>query len=127
MTSPDPLAILSEWSDFFARRDVDGLVALYRDDALFYGSSPDLLRGTAAIRGYFSVLPADGPMSARFYDFVASQVGADGAAIAGWVDFKVGEHALTMRITLTLVQQGGAWRIAMHHAAMPGIPAGTKD
>lgn len=41
--------------------DVEGLVALYEPDAVLAGPKGDLIRGTAAIRGFYTRLLADRP------------------------------------------------------------------
>jgi ketosteroid isomerase-like protein len=41
--------------------DVEGLVALYEPDAVLAGPKGDLIRGTEAIRGFYTKLLADRP------------------------------------------------------------------
>lgn len=117
---------LTVWSDRFSQRDSAGLAALYHEDALLYGSSDHLLSGRRAIQRYFAALPAARAASARFSDLVVAHLSAKTVAVAGLVHFSIGDSALTMRITLTFVEEGEAWLIGMHHAALPGVPFGDR-
>lgn len=126
MTSSGPLNVLSTWSDHFAKRDCNALAALYREDAVLYGSSDSLLSGRDAIRDYFAALPAEGSASARFDDLVIVQLSGTTAAVAGMVHFLIGATLLTVRITLTFVEDGGVWRIGMHHASTPGMLSNVR-
>lgn len=126
MISFDPFVCLAVWSDRFSRRDSIGLAAIYHERALLFGSSDSLLSGRAAIQRYFAALPATGPASARFSDIECAPLSASTVAVAGLVHFSIGESTLTMRITLSLVEEGGAWLIGLHHAAMPGMLPGNQ-
>jgi uncharacterized protein (TIGR02246 family) len=108
------------WADAFARADADALAALYTDDALFFGSMPDLYLGASGVRRYFETLPK-GYENAAFTDTEAVEIGADLIVSAGFVTF-TGEHdgerfSVLYRMSWTLVRAGGNWRIASHHAS----------
>lgn len=118
----DPHDILAAWSARFAQRDSAGLAAIYREDALLYGSGDSLLVGRKAIEGYFAALPAEGAASARFDDVTRLDLSATTAAIAATVHFAIGVVTLSMRITLTFVERNGIWQIGVHHASMPMSP-----
>jgi ketosteroid isomerase-like protein len=45
------------WAEAFARADPDALAALYAEDALFFGSMPDLYLQRSGVRRYFETLP----------------------------------------------------------------------
>jgi len=53
-------ALLAQWSEGFAARNSDALAALYCEDALLYGSSPELVCGREAIRDHFRRVPGAG-------------------------------------------------------------------
>ncbi len=126
MVSFDPFDCLAVWSDRFSKRDSIGLAALYHEDALLYGSSDNLLSGRNAIQGYFAALPAAGAAAARFSGLAIARLAVTTVAVAGLVHFSIGESSLTMRITLTFVNEGGVWLIGMHHASMPGMLPGEQ-
>ena len=113
----DLSALLAQWSDGFAARNNDALAALYCEDALLYGSSPELVSGREAIRGYFQALPQSGALGAEFSNLVVRQTSPSTASVAGVVSFTTDEFALPMRITLGLVRCGDAWSIGLHHAS----------
>jgi uncharacterized protein (TIGR02246 family) len=108
------------WADAFARADAKALAALYMDDALFFGSMPDLYLGASGVRRYFETLPK-GYENAAFADTQAVEIGAALIVAAGFVTF-TGERnrerfSFLYRMSWTLVRTGGDWRIASHHAS----------
>ena len=108
------------WAEAFARADADALAALYTDDALFFGSMPELYLKASGVRRYFETLPK-GYEAAAFADTQAVEIGADLIVSAGFVMF-TGEHdgerfSVLYRMSWTLVRAGGDWRIASHHAS----------
>ena len=108
------------WTEAFARADAEALAALYTDDALFFGSMPDLYLGASGVRRYFETLPK-GYENAAFADTQAVEIGADLIVSAGFVTF-TGERnrerfSLLYRMSWTLVRSGDHWRIASHHAS----------
>jgi uncharacterized protein (TIGR02246 family) len=108
------------WAAAFARADADGLAALYTDDALFFGSKPELYLRASGVRRYFETL-AKGYEAAAFADTQAVEIGADLIVCAGFVTFtgeRDGERfSVLYRMSWTLVRAGGDWRIASHHAS----------
>lgn len=50
----DKIALEAEkWATLYAKRDLDGLMTLYHEDAMLFTSGAPALVGPAAIRGYF--------------------------------------------------------------------------
>ena len=108
------------WSEAFARADADALASLYTEDALFFGSMPDLYLQRSGVRRYFETLPK-GYEGAAFGETHAVEIGHDVIASAGFVTFtgeRDGKHfSLLYRMSWTLVRTGAEWRIASHHAS----------
>ncbi|MGE3304112.1 MAG: nuclear transport factor 2 family protein [Hyphomonadaceae bacterium] len=111
-----PGDLLAEWAARFAA-DVTTLPALYTEDALFFGSTPPLHRGVAGISAYFAALPAQPGAAVAFSDVVIETIAEGVASIAAFATFTRGDTARRLRITLTAVRRGGAWRFASHHVS----------
>ena len=108
------------WAEAFARADVAALASLYAEDALFFGSMPDLYRQSGGVRRYFERLPR-GYEGAAFGETHAVEINPDLIVSAGFVTF-TGERdgdrfSLLYRMSWTLVRNGGKWKIASHHAS----------
>ncbi len=115
---PEKIAarVREAWSRAFAARDIEALAALYDEDALFFGSTPDLCLGRDGARAYFSTLPADVVLD----DFPAQETrrtGPDTIVAAGCWRFLFGGEARPYRLAWTLARRGGQWLIAAHHAS----------
>jgi uncharacterized protein (TIGR02246 family) len=112
--------IQRRWSDAFARADIDALASLYTNDALFFGSKPDLYVGRIGVRRYFETL-AKGYEAAAFADTSCIELARDLIAAAGFVRFtgeRDGERfAILYRVSWTLIRTGDDWKIASHHAS----------
>jgi ketosteroid isomerase-like protein len=113
------------WSDAFARADIDALASLYTNDALFFGSMPDLYLQRSGVRRYFETLPK-GYEAAAFADSPCIELAPDLIASAGFVRFtgeRDGERfSILYRMSWTLIRTGDDWKIASHHAS-PKNPA----
>ena len=48
--------IQRRWAEAFARADPGALASLYAEDALFFGSMPDLYRQRSGVQHYFETL-----------------------------------------------------------------------
>jgi uncharacterized protein (TIGR02246 family) len=113
------------WAKAFARADADALASLYTEDALFFGSMPDLYLQRSGVRRYFETLPK-GYEGAAFGETQAIEISRDLIVSAGFVTFtgeREGERfSLLYRMSWTLVRSWEDWRIASHHAS-PKNPA----
>ncbi len=77
-----PAEIVKQWVDRFNRADVDGLAALYRDDAINHQTPEQPIHGKAAIRAKFAKEFARAPMRC-----IVENLFEDGAwAILEWRD-----------------------------------------
>ena len=104
------------WIAAFNAHDLDAHQALYTEDAMLFGSIPDLVVGRAGIRAYFGA--RDPSMRVRRYPLPRIlHLSPDFAATAAHVDFAEGETLFPYRVTWMLVRQHGAWRIAQHHGS----------
>ncbi len=117
-------ALEAEWSDAFAKWDIDALASLYPKDALFFGSTPDLYIWQDGMKTYFSKLPKGVFKSATFSDQHFIRLAPNVILAAGFVSFTRETNGqssqVPFRITLTLLRQGSVWKIAAHHVSPKG-------
>jgi hypothetical protein len=111
---------LGRWSACFSLRDVDGLVGLYVDQPLFFGSAPDLRVDLDGIRAYFEAIEPQEETRVDFEVLCATTPapGVVEGASRGTFRWK-GNPGIPIRFTHTLVQREGHWVAAAHHAS-PG-------
>lgn len=122
----DALAVVDRWAAAFTASDVDAIMALYTDDATFFGTSSTApLTTNAAIRGYFErALLNDRPRGAKLDERLATEL-ADGMVVITGLDTvtstRGGERVSTRgRVTFVLAKRGDAWRIVhFHRSALP--------
>ena len=106
----------ARWSRAFAVRDLEGLVALYAQDALFFGSTPQLFKGHEGVRAYFAGLSPDVTLEA-FEEPELVSVAPGVFATAGFWRFRFGAEPRLYRLTWVVAERDGGWRIVQHHAA----------
>jgi uncharacterized protein (TIGR02246 family) len=120
----DVAAVEAKWSSAFAKWDLDALAALYTKDALLFGTAPDLYAGQTGVKEYFAKLPTGVFKAATFSDQHVVRLSSGVITTAGFVTFTREVNGQTsqlpFRISLTLVRQGNAWKIASHHASPKG-------
>lgn len=117
-------ALLDRWSQLFASRDAEALAALYTDTALFLGGTPEIRRGRTGVAEYFQSLKVLEAPQVTFTDVAMQPLAAGVIDMAFVATFSFGGAAIPGRITWTLVDDGGDWRIACHHASpMPQLQA----
>jgi uncharacterized protein (TIGR02246 family) len=120
----DAAALEAKWSDAFAKWDLDALTGLYTKDALLFGTAPELYVGQDGVKTYFSKLPKGVFKSVAFSDQHVIRLTGSVIVAAGFVTFTREMNGQTsqvpLRITLTMVRQGKAWKIAAHHASPKG-------
>ncbi len=120
----EAMAVVGRWSRAFAEADVDGIVALYAPDALFFGtSSTDLVTRPEGIRAYFeAALRADRPRTAVLVAPTARALSAGSVVVTGLDTVRDGRtmHARG-RVSFVIVKRGSGWTIAhFHRSAVPG-------
>jgi uncharacterized protein (TIGR02246 family) len=118
----DAAAVRAAWAEAFNAADYERVVALYSNDALFYGSTPPLFTGRDGVRSYFSHLPSG--LKATMGEHTAVQVAPNVVLSSGLVEFTLPSGAVApYRLTFALVQVNGQWLIAQHHASpVPKAP-----
>lgn len=113
--------VLRQWTEVFARRDVEGLVDLYAPDCFHYGGQPTLAVGRAGVRGYFNTLPTE-TLRVEFGAQSTLRLAPTVVTSAGPAAFFVGGVATPpYHFTFTFVHAGGAWKIASHHASVAPV------
>lgn len=128
MTETAVNEVLARWSENFGQGNVEGMVALYSPQALFYGSNAVLLRGKEGVRAYFTKnLTSPGKMGVGFRDVAIEPVGENHVNLAGVAAFRVGTQEVPMRLTFTLVRENGEWLIATHHASLTPVIDGVTN
>lgn len=107
------------WVGVFNSHDLDAHAALYTEDAMLFGSVPELIIGRASIRDYFA---GRGPkVHVARYPFPRVVMISDTvAATAAHVDFADGDTPMPYRVTWMLVKREGEWKIAQHHGSPRG-------
>ncbi len=114
--TPTIEALHKRWVEVFNSHDLDSHSALYTEDAMLFGSIPELVVGRSAIRDYFGGRGPD--VHVAEYAFPRVVMLSDTmAATAAHVDFADGETPMPYRVTWMLVKQDGNWRIAQHHGS----------
>ena len=111
--------IIEKWSAAFNQLDADALASLYSKNAFFYGSNPQLYRGNDGVAAYFNALPRWSSPVVHFTDVITALVSPDLINVAGTASFVVSEGAvpLSVKLTWTIVREGGDWKIASHHVS----------
>ena len=111
--------IIEKWSAAFNKLDAAALASLYAKNAFFYGSNPQLYRGNDGVAAYFNALPRWSSPVVHFTDVITALVGPDLINVAGTASFVVSKGAvpLSVKLTWTIVREGGDWKIASHHVS----------
>lgn len=121
--------VLAGWNRAAQTWNVDGLVAMYTEDALMFGGRPGLSVGLAGMRTYFASYVDQ--LASTHLDLVDQYIVAlapDIYLAQGFGIFKFrlasGEHTgTTMRTTLVLIRREGQWKIQQHHfSTIPDKP-----
>ena len=111
--------IIAKWSDAFSRLDANALSALYSENALFYGSVPNLFKGRAGVSAYFDGLQRMPSPHVAFSDLVITTIGANVINMAGKAVFDRGPDnpPLHVKITWIIVHEPEGWHIISHHVS----------
>lgn len=112
-------AIMAKWAAAFTRLDSATLSSLYSKNAFFFGSNPNLYRGTDGVKAYFDGLPRWPSPTVAFTDVRSALVAPDLINMAGIATFLTGEGAapLVVKITWGIVREDGDWKIVSHHVS----------
>jgi len=118
-TTPTIDALHKRWIEVFNSHNLIEHASLYTEDAMLFGSIPELVIGREAIKAYFG---GRGPkVHVANYPFPrVVMINDDVAATAAHVDFADGDTPMPYRVTWMLVKNDGNWRIAQHHGSPRG-------
>jgi len=116
-----------QWEQALTGGDLDGLVALYTDDARLLPPNAELAQGAAAVREDFGGMIAEG---------LAVKLDTIEAKISGDIGYRVGTYALTApdgslvdrgKYIETWRLEGGEWKISNDtwNSDMPATGSGT--
>ena len=127
----DPRAVVDEIAADWVRLGLAGdrlrLSDLYKDDAIFFGSLPNMYSGRSGVAEYFEAASLAALKSVRFdwldVRFITSSViNAGGLAYFG---MELDGEPVSWRfgISWVLVRAGDRWQIASHHASRRELPS----
>jgi uncharacterized protein (TIGR02246 family) len=122
----DVAAATRAWTDRFSSHDLEGLLALYDRDAVFWGTSSQTLRDTPAlIRDYFKGVPTSS-MTVAVTDSRVRVLG-DVAVNTGYYTFTAMRNGQPdprpARFSFTYRLRDGRWLIVDHHSSsVPATP-----
>jgi ketosteroid isomerase-like protein len=111
--------IMGKWATAFSRLDASALASLYSRNAFFFGSNPNLYRGSEGVAAYFDALPRWSSPTVKFTDVRTAHAAADLINVAGTASFVVEADAepLTVKITWVIIREAGEWKIVSHHVS----------
>lgn len=126
----DPMAVVHEiatdWIRLGLAGDRVGLVGLYKDDAIFFGSLPNMYSGRNGVAEYFEAAPLTALKSVRFdwldVSFISpSVINAGGLAYFG-MELEAGPASWRFGVSWVLFKSSAGWQIASHHASRRELP-----
>ena len=111
--------IMGKWAAAFGKLDASALASLYARNAFFFGSNPNLYRGSDGVAAYFEGLPRWSSPTVKFTDVRTAHAAADLINVAGTASFVVEADAepLTVKITWVIIREAGEWKIVSHHVS----------
>ncbi len=119
------LTVFDAFLTAFTAADVDAVVGLFWDDALFWGTTgPDLVKTIEAVREYFKPLGNLKPSEWRAASLGTSPLVVSDAVvlISGlWQIENVvdGKPAITpLRVSVAVTRRDNTWRIAQFHNSL---------
>ena len=125
--SDDVAAATKAWTDRFSGHDLEGLLALYDRDAVFWGTSSQTLRDTPdMIRDYFKGVPTSS-MTVAVTDSRVRVLG-NVAVNTGYYTFTAMRNGQPdprpSRFSFTYRLHDGRWLIVDHHSS--SVPAAPR-
>jgi len=118
--------ILEQWSRAFSASDVDAIVRLYSDDAIFVGTgSKTVVTVTDGIRRYFEdALLSNRPRGASLASY-ETMILSDTSVVVAGLDTVTGVRdgvpfSNSGRVSFVIAKRGAEWKIVhFHRSAMP--------
>lgn len=123
-TQPDPAAaaadVFGQFLAAFTRSDAPAVVALFAEDALFWGTgSKTLVEDTAGIRQYFSNLEGGTPGRniASALDYSVQVLSGTDVLVSGmWqIQFNGNPEGTPLRVSMAVSLRDGQWKIVQFH------------
>ena len=121
-TSPteDATAVFDRFLSSLANSDIEGVINLFTEDALFWGTgSQTLVEETSGIREYFSNLSSQpaGQTIARALNYSAIELSEHSVLVSGmWEVIPAGQNTATpLRISMVLILRDNEWKIIQFH------------
>jgi len=113
-------SIFEEFLDSFTNADIEGIIGLFSEDALFWGTgSKTLVQDTDGIRSYFAALDERGPnehIATALEHSVLVLSDTDVIVSGMWQIVVSGENtALPLRVSLALSKGIEGWKIVQFH------------
>jgi uncharacterized protein (TIGR02246 family) len=121
----DALQILARWVQAFNASDIDGIVSLYANDALFIGTgSTEVGTNPEYFRNYFQSLKRDMPRGAKLESYSALELSSTVVLISGMDSVSGTKDGVIFhrpgRTSFVFAKRGDVWQIVQfHRSAMP--------
>jgi len=122
--NPELPPVVEQWAAAFSKGDLDALMSLYAEDALFWGASSSQIRkGSSAIRQYYAQLLTGFPgIQVSLGQTNPRRYGDTGVNSGSFSMRRVaagGKVSVTSaRFTMVYVRRGGKWLIVDHHSSL---------
>ena len=121
----DALQVLDKWIQAFNASDIDGIVSLYANDALFIGTgSTEVGTNPEYFRNYFQSLKRDMPRGAKLESYSALALSSTVVLISGIDSVSGSKDGVIFhrpgRTSFVFAKRGDVWQIVQfHRSAMP--------
>ena len=118
--SDDASAVIDRFAAAYSANDADAVLKLYTPDALLFGTSSPISRGTDGLRTYFSRIPGSGNKCV-IGDRQLLVLDDNAVVGMGFYEFTLMQSGqpvpLPARFTMVIVKRSAAWLIAHHHSS----------
>lgn len=116
----EAIYVFQRFLSSFTNLDVDGIVTLFSEDAIFWGTgSKILVEDTAGIREYFSAIGArpPGQTVASALEYSVLVLSEDSVLVSGmWQVVSEGQvRGTRLRLSMGLALRNGEWKIVQFH------------
>lgn len=126
MPPAEAASVLDQWIGAFSASDVDGIVQLYADDAVFVGTgSTSVVTSRDGIRKYFeNALLSNRPRGASLPSYETMMLSETAVVVTG-LDAVSGVRdgvpfSNAGRVSFIIAKRGDSWKIVhFHRSAMP--------
>ena len=122
--------LCANWTNLALGKEIPGLVNLYTEHAIFFGSLPAMYSGRRGVTEYFETASLSTLTSIRFDWQQVTPLRPAIINAGGFVYFGAtleGEDACwRFGISWVLVKHGAGWQIASHHASRRELPPAER-